>query len=316
MDCRRSVVLGLALLGGVLGCSLRKTHSELAPSDALADMRPERELPKRTPRAKTCVEYGRLCESEARSPQRSPAEQEELRDRARKMYQQALQIDPKNLPAALALARLYTSLGDHERAVATYQKALKHHGKDPAVWSELGMCYARRKEWEPALKCLRKAVDLDPENRQAAHNLGYCLARAGRYEESLTCFTKTDGEAKAHYNLARMLHHMRQDDLSREHLWKAIAKDPQLLPAQQLLAELDLASAAPSGTVPAAYEAASPAPSDLPPAVSEVPPVPRPSARTTPETGVPSPRPSARPVPPTNTPALPRTSSPYSSRIN
>jgi tetratricopeptide (TPR) repeat protein len=219
----------------------------------MANARPERELAKRQPRAKTCVEYGRFREEEANAPGRPPAERELLLDQARKMYQQALQVDPKNLPAFLALARLYSARGDHDRAVTTYQKAVKAHPKEAAVWSELGMCHARQKEWEPALRCLRKAVDLDPENRQAAHNLGYCLARSGRFEESLACFTRTDGEAKAHYNVARMLLHMQENDRSRHHLRMALQKDPHLLAAQQLLAQIESVTPPSSGPVPAGY---------------------------------------------------------------
>jgi tetratricopeptide (TPR) repeat protein len=122
------------------------------------------------------------------------------------------------------------------------------------------MCHARKKEWEPALKCLRKAGELDPENRQFSHNLGYCLARSGRYEESLACFTKTDGEAKAHYNLARMLHHMQQDDLSRQYLRTAVEKDPYLIPAKELLAQLENGVAAPREVVPTGHEASDVAP--------------------------------------------------------
>jgi tetratricopeptide (TPR) repeat protein len=245
MDWRRSLVVVLSLLGSVTGCSL--TGAQLAPlkaegspafADAGTDARPPRELPKREPKAKTCVEYGKFREDEARAPGRTPAEQEALLDQARRMYQQALQVEPKNLEAARSLARLYARQRDHERAVATYQKALKYHPKEISLWSELGMVHAQQKEWEPALKAFRKAHELDPENRQSAHNLGFCLARAGRYDESLALLQKTDGEAKGHYNLARMLHHMQQDDLSRQQLQLALQKDPYLIGAQELMVQL------------------------------------------------------------------------------
>src|SRR5262249_20334992 len=127
MDCRRSLVLTLALVSGLVGCSLTgtqqaplKTEGSPAFADASIEVKPPRDLPPRAPKAKTCVEYGKCREDEARAPGRTPAEQEAMLDQARRMYQQALQAEPKNLEAARSLARLYARQGDHERAVATY----------------------------------------------------------------------------------------------------------------------------------------------------------------------------------------------------
>jgi tetratricopeptide (TPR) repeat protein len=242
MDCRRTLLLSLGLLVcAAAGCVFKKSQSVLPTPESLAmeEVGRERKLPKRPPHASTCVAYGDFARQEADSTTRTPVEQDFMREQARKAYQQALEIDPKNLQASRALAQLYDARGDHERAVATYQKALKAHPKEAMLWSELGMSHARQKEWEPALKCLRKGLQLDPENRQLALNLGHCLARAGRYEDSLACFQKVVGPAKAHYNLARMLHHLQQNDLSMQHVQLALREDPQLVPAQQLLAHLE-----------------------------------------------------------------------------
>lgn len=241
MECRRSLVVALGLMTGALGCSLTKTQPLLPSMDAVdqAQVRTERKGPPRTPKAETELAYGMFREREARHPRRSAAEQEEMLSQAQRAYQHALKIDPKNLEAAVALARLYDSRGAHDQAVAVYQKAIKVHPKVAGIWADLGMCHARHKEWDPAIRCLHKATELDPEDRQMALNLGYCLARAGHHDESLVCFRKTVGEARAHYNLARMLQHMQQTDLSRYHLQLALQKDPQLAPAQDLLAQLD-----------------------------------------------------------------------------
>ena len=105
---------------------------------------------------------------------------------------------------------------------------------------------ARQKEWSQAVEALNRAISCDPENRQYIKMLGHCLGRAGLHEESLSCFRKTVGEARAQYNLARMLHHLQQDAQAREHLNLALKADPNLEPAQQLLAYLN--GAAPTAT--------------------------------------------------------------------
>jgi tetratricopeptide (TPR) repeat protein len=101
------------------------------------------------------------------------------------------------------------------------------------------MCYARKKEWTPAVQDFQKAVELDPENRPFANTLGFALARAGQYDESLRCFARLQGEAMAHYQLARMLQHLQQTDLCRQHLELALAKDPKLDAARQMKDPLD-----------------------------------------------------------------------------
>jgi tetratricopeptide (TPR) repeat protein len=197
---------------------------------------------KRQPKPSTLVAYGELHERAAEDPGHSPTEQEELRNRARTAYQQALQISPKDRPALLALARLYTSEGEYDRAVETYNRAIRDYPKDAALRYELGMCHARRKNWDVAVQSMQMAVRLDPENYRYVRVYGFCLARAERYEESFAVLAKLEGHAKAHYDLARMMHHLDRDDLCKEQLRLAVSQDPTLIGAEQLLAELEAAA--------------------------------------------------------------------------
>jgi tetratricopeptide (TPR) repeat protein len=248
MDCRRT--LALALVVGTAGCTVSKTLPTTASGEQVAvEVRKERDLPKRKPQASTCVAFGAISEQTAADPKRPPVERDQMRERARKAYQQALDIDPKNRSALTGLARLYDEQGDHERAVDTFRKAAKAHPKEASAWFDLGMCHARHKEWEPALENLRKAVEGEPGNRQYSNAYGFCLARAGRYEESLAAFRKVGGDAEAHYNLARMLHHVKEEELSKQHVQLALHLSPGMTPAQELLAELE-------GRVPAAAQMA------------------------------------------------------------
>jgi tetratricopeptide (TPR) repeat protein len=227
-------------VSGVAGCTPQSALPTVPARPAAAE-RPREEVAARRPanKAGVCVAAGNFCESEGGKAPAGSAKQEQLYDQARRAYQQALESDPNHLPAYQSLARLYTAMGDHEHAVATYRKGLQKHPRQAGLWFDLGMCHARHKEWLPAVEALRKAVELDPENRQYVNVLGHCLARAGRYEESLAFFRKTVGEARAHYNVARMLHHLNDNAQARQHLELALRADPKLAPAQQLLAQLD-----------------------------------------------------------------------------
>src|SRR5262249_55009869 len=124
---------------------------------------------------------------------------------------------------------------------------------DAKLWFELGMCHARRKAWEPAIDNLRKGSDLDPENHYYVNVVGFCLSRAGRFEESYQYFARVQGEARAHYNVARMLHHVQREAECRQHLDLALKARPDFEPARQFLAELQAPTADPA-VQPAAHE--------------------------------------------------------------
>jgi tetratricopeptide (TPR) repeat protein len=240
MDCRAALVLALGVAAGSLGCQKHAGLPLVAEQEVNpAKIRKAADLPKRPPQPATSVAFGRFNEQAAADPSRTPAEKQELLEQARKSYQQALKLDPKNVEALTALARLYNSMDDHERAVATYRKAIQTQPRQASLWHEVGMCHARCQEWEPALQHLRRAVELDPDERQYHNSVGFVLARTGRYEESLAAFTKAGNEANAHYNLARMLHHLNQDDLSKQHLQVALTLKPDLTPARELMTALD-----------------------------------------------------------------------------
>src|SRR5207245_145358 len=143
------------------------------------------------------------------------------------------------LPAYQGLARVYVTLGDCDHAQATYQKALKKFPKEPSLWYDQGMCYARMKQRERALVSLREAVKLEPEDQTYVKALGFLLARMGRRDESVACLAKVVGPAVAQFEVARMMLHLKQYDLCKQHLQLALQAKPDLEAAQQLLVRLE-----------------------------------------------------------------------------
>jgi tetratricopeptide (TPR) repeat protein len=225
-------------------------------------------LPKRDPKPSTCVGCGDFRMQMATDPRCSPADKERLYEEARKAYQQAIRLDPDYAPGYEGLANLYVVIGDYSHAIDTFQKVLKKHDREARLWYELGMCYARQKQWEPAINHLQTACNLEPESRPYANTLGFCLARAGRFDESLACFRKAVGEGMAHYNLARMLHHMKQEELCQQQLQLALQANPDFEPAQELLAQLQGRPLPGTDPGPATAEAPAAAPSPSRPVIA------------------------------------------------
>lgn len=235
MDCRRPLVVWLGMLALAAGCS--HPVAALRVPNAPAGKKDDGETV--VHQAATYVAYGDFRASSAYAGETPPAMQQQLREDARLAYLKALEIDPKHIPAYLALARLQQRTEDYTGAVATYQKALSIDPKDANLWYELSMCQCRQKKWIDAVVNLRRAIELNPNSAPYRKTLGYTLGRAGRLEESLQVLAEVEGEAQATYDLGRMLHHMHQTDVARQYTHRAQQLDPNLPGLQKFVALLD-----------------------------------------------------------------------------
>jgi len=257
MDCRVSLWVGLGLLAGTAGCTptssfvkSTETHVEVEkPAETKT-----KKLAKREPSPVACVAAGDFLLQESAAPGKTELQQRQFLDQARRAYQKDLKIDPHCLPAHRGLAQISLAEGNREAAYISFQASLKVFPREPSLWYALGMAHARNKEWPPAIEALSKACELAPSDRQTAHALGYCLARAGAYDQSLACFRRVDGEARAHYNLGRMLLHMKQSELGRQHLQVALQIEPELTEAKELLARATTGASVYDPVVPVQFE--------------------------------------------------------------
>jgi tetratricopeptide (TPR) repeat protein len=249
MDCRKTLVLALGLLIGVGGCTYPFARSSVNPPTSGNEPEPM------THKASTYVAFGDFRAAAGFASENSPAQQKQFREDAKQAYLKALEIDSKHMPAYLALARLLQGCDDQAGAVAVFERALQVSGQDPALWHELGMCHCRAKNWSTAIEGLQKACLLDPNNKPYSTALAFALARAGRYDESYAALRRLSSEAKAHYDLARMLRHLDQIDLARKHVMIALQKDPKQPGAKALLDELNSKASAqqPSGIQQVGY---------------------------------------------------------------
>jgi tetratricopeptide (TPR) repeat protein len=239
-------------LSSALGCT---QHREIISASSVppnAKIVKAEELPKQTPKATSCVAYGNLRLQTALDGSVQGTQRDTSLEDARKYYSQALSIDPKCMDAYLGLAQVEQAFGNYEGALARYRKGLAVDAKQAPMWYEMGICQARHGDWPAAQESVNKACDLDADNRLYVKTLAFCLAKNGHYDDSVVWFKRIMDEGQAHYNLARLLHHDKQDDLSRLHLQLALQANPKLTVAQNFLAQLDGRQAEPSSDLAAA----------------------------------------------------------------
>src|SRR5207245_1756710 len=163
----RTAAIALALIAAT-GC-----QASAAPLGGLL----AKKDPKVAPKAATFVAFAVCQELEADNPALTSSQRQNLLDIARMNYQNAIEADANHLPAYTGLARVYTNMNHHDKAMETYHRGLQKFPKNASLWFDVGLCYCRTRAWEPGIGSFQKALEVEPENRTTIQALGFCEAR-------------------------------------------------------------------------------------------------------------------------------------------
>lgn len=172
------------------------------------------------------IAAGRMYETQGKFPE------------ALGQYDKALKASPNDLASLISIARLHDRQGNFAKAIETYQRAAAAHPKSGLVQNDLGLCYARHKDANQAIASLNQACHLAPKNPKYRNNLATVLVENGQTEEALRHLKALNPEGTAHYNLAYMLTARGKQAEAAQHLQMALAAQPDLEPARELLAQI------------------------------------------------------------------------------
>jgi tetratricopeptide (TPR) repeat protein len=241
-----------------MGCHSNSTPLPVAqpsqePQQVAVEPAPAREHVTRSPESdepiiptpKTLVAAGDYFASASTNPKLGEDQWMELHKKAEVSYKQAISLDKQHLPAYQGLARVQAARKQLPQAINTYREAVQIAPDNSVLWYELGVCQLRLQDWASAVGSITKAVELQPDNKKYIEALAITLARVGQPTESYLCFCRMNDEATAHYKTARVLKHIGQGELAREHLKMALQANPELDKARQLLAGMDQQPPAP-----------------------------------------------------------------------
>jgi tetratricopeptide (TPR) repeat protein len=181
---------------------------------------------------------------------------------AEEKYRDALRAAPNDVNALVSLARLYDRQGQGQKAIETYHKASQANPSSSLVFNDAGMCFRRQRQLDKAIIAFRRAVDLAPDNTKYRNNLAAALVDAGRYQEAYNEFSASNAAAVAHYNLAYLLQQKGEHAEAERHLREALAIDPGLTPAREMLTQFGRPSAQ---ARPTTIEQPAPRPAPQPP---------------------------------------------------
>ncbi len=107
-------------------------------------------------------------------------------DAAEKAFGTAIQENPDFMPPYYALARIYLSGNQQQKAIDQYTAILEKDPKQAGPHMLLGTIYDMQKQFDMSEKHYRAALEIDPQFAPAANNLAYLLSsREGDIDEAL-----------------------------------------------------------------------------------------------------------------------------------
>lgn len=157
---------------------------------------------------------------------------------ARRHYSEVAEAKPKNLEAALGLARIDQLSGRSHEAEQGFLRALKMSPDSPEALHALGKFYASEQRWPQAVEQLKRAMLAAPAEKSYRYDLAVAMVHMGDINGALPHFVRTVGDAEAHYNVGLILKDEGKLAQAQEHLLLAVTKKPDLHQAQYWLDEV------------------------------------------------------------------------------
>ncbi|RLI81647.1 MAG: hypothetical protein DRP01_10715 [Archaeoglobales archaeon] len=163
-------------------------------------------------------------------------------EKALKLYDWALKLDPNNADAWFFKGLVFDSMKKYEDALKCYDVALVFDPNDSATWNNKGWCLVNIGKLDEALVCFDKALEYDPNDKLAWANKGWCLKRLGRYNEALKCYDKAleidPNFVDAWNDIGIIFVDIKRYDEAEECFKKALELDPKNITVIQNLSEL------------------------------------------------------------------------------
>jgi tetratricopeptide (TPR) repeat protein len=110
---------------------------------------------------------------------------------ALELFRKALRIDPSNSFLNFNIAKVFSEIGEDDKAIKYHLTAVKLNPTHPEGWLSYGKSLSNLRKYEESLDCYIKALDLRPDYAEAWTNRGCVLTNLRRYEEALASFDES-----------------------------------------------------------------------------------------------------------------------------
>ncbi|MGH9747995.1 MAG: tetratricopeptide repeat protein [Candidatus Acidiferrales bacterium] len=168
------------------------------------------------------------------------------------MFQEALRISPRNLPAKIGLAQAYRSIPNYEEARRVLEGAAQAYPKSALPLAEWGDLELQLQTYDAAIGHLKAAVALAPTSVETRNLLAAAYKAKGDQESALAELAKVlkrdPDNALALFLRAEIYSDRNQDDLALADAQKVVELQPQNASGRVLLGKILLR--APEGMAP------------------------------------------------------------------
>ena len=137
-----------------------------------------------------------------------------------KLIRQDLEINPANVDAWLALAKMMDEAGDLEETLAAYRQAREFYPENPALSNKYAKYLVSQYRYEEAEKVLKAAEELSPEDTGVLLNLASLLVYLNKEldlaSRLITRGSKIDPGRAAWYRLSGVIRKRRELGIAHE----------------------------------------------------------------------------------------------------
>lgn len=170
---------------------------------------------------------------------------------AERMFQKAIESDPKSVAAYAGLAQCHVAAGKNDLAASALDKGFAIQPKSAILWNEAAVLRAHTNDMEGAVQAAEQALAIEPKSELYTENLGNFLAVSGQYKKALEVYSRMLSTGEAHYRIATVLKEKGDAQGAERHLREALSQQPKHAAARRLMASMQSADRA---VQPASYE--------------------------------------------------------------
>jgi tetratricopeptide (TPR) repeat protein len=143
---------------------------------------------------------------------------------AQKLFEQALQADPKFAVARLNLGISFLNQQKAEAARDALLAAAQQLPKDPYAWYNLGLAYKDLSDFAKGLAAFEHVTEILPEEADAYYFVGYLNSQLQKYDQAIVAFQKGLAlfpyHASSEFGIARAYQRKGDATAARDHLAK------------------------------------------------------------------------------------------------
>ncbi len=144
-----------------------------------------------------------------------------LTNKAKKIFDKAANLTPPDLSACYSLGRLKQLESDHQGAIVIYKSMLDQQPNAGLVWNNLGVAYRETGNPDDAIASFKAAVRFAPQMPEAWNNLGVAQDELDQSEAALDSYKKAieiqPDYVSPHLNLGLSLQKSEQFEEAEKH---------------------------------------------------------------------------------------------------